>query len=84
MAIIDKKKALEAAGFTVGERDLRLNRKYPGRFMVVEEHDDSELPTDDGSNGPWCIVGDDINALILEAHEYYEDLCVGNVARGAA
>lgn len=55
---------LRAQGFTVGPRDPRLNRKYPGAYMVVEEHEESELPTDDGSNGPWCVVGDDLPALV--------------------
>lgn len=55
-------------GFTVGKRDHRVNRKYRGDFMVVEAHEDNELPTDDGSNGPWAIVGDDLAALVREAY----------------
>lgn len=60
---------LRARGFTVGARDPRINTNYPGAFMVVEAHDESELPTEDGSNGPWAIVGDDLQALIDEAYE---------------
>lgn len=58
-------------GFTVGPRDTRLNTRYPGAFMVVEEYEDMGLPTEDGSNGPWCIVGDDIEAMIKEAWEIW-------------
>lgn len=69
----DKIKALEAMGFIVGPRDPHLNRKYPGGFMVVESHEESELPTDDGSNGPWCIVGDDLDELVEEAYRVWAD-----------
>lgn len=42
--------------------------------MVAEGYEDSELPTDDGSNGPWCIVGDDLNSLIAEAFDFAADV----------
>lgn len=64
----DKAAQLRAWGFTVGPRDPRLNTDFAGAFMVVEAHDDTELPTRDGANGPWCIVGDDLTALVAEAH----------------
>jgi hypothetical protein len=60
--------ALRSWGFTVGRRDSRLNTDHPGRFMVVESHTKKELPTKDGSNGPWCIVGNDLSALVDEAY----------------
>lgn len=62
------KELLERAGFHVGERETRLNTAFSGRFMVVEPYEESELPTEDGRNGPWCIVGDNLNALIVEAY----------------
>jgi hypothetical protein len=68
---MDKAAELRSWGFTVGERDPRLNSNYPGRYMVVESHEESELPTKDGSNGPWCIVGDNLDALIAEAHRVW-------------
>jgi hypothetical protein len=64
-----KRQHLEAQGWTVGDRDPRLNTDYPGAFMAVEERTEAELPTRDGSNGPWCVVGDDLDALIAEAYE---------------
>lgn len=62
---------LEDFGFVIGNRDPRLNTNYPGRYMVVEAHDESELPTEDGRNGPWCVVGDDIDELIRMAFTDY-------------
>lgn len=70
---MNKLDELRKLGFIVGPRDPRLNRKYPGKFMVVESHDESELPTDDGSNGPWCIVGDDLDALVQQAYDVWYD-----------
>lgn len=58
----------------VGERDKLLNTRYSGVFMVAEPYTSNELPTEDGSNGPWCIVGDDLDKLIEEAYDVYEGL----------
>ena len=58
-------------GFTVGARDPRANRAFKGSHMVIEAHDDDELPTNDGRDGPWCIVGDNLNALIDEAFDCF-------------
>lgn len=58
-------------GFCCGTRDHRVNTNYSGSYMVVEPHEDSELPTKDGSNGPWAIVGDDYPALISEAYSVW-------------
>ena len=58
-------------GFKCGVRDSRINTNYPGAYMVAEAHEESELPTKDGSNGPWCIVGDDYPKLISEAYSVW-------------
>lgn len=73
MSMETKTEWLRAQGFTVGTRDARLNTNYPGAFMVVEGHEDSELPTEDGRNGPWCIVGDDLAALVDQAYGVWVD-----------
>jgi hypothetical protein len=65
--------SLLAWGFICGPRDPRLNTNYPGAFMVAEHYEESELPTPTSSNGPWCIVGDDIDALIDEAFAMWVD-----------
>lgn len=65
----EKRAWLKRRGFVVGERDPRLNTDYPGAFMVAEAFEPDEVPTRDGSNGPWCIVGDDLDSLISEAFE---------------
>lgn len=59
---------LRSWGFVVGTRDPRLNTEYEGTFMVAEEYEESQLPTRDGRNGPWCIVGNDYPALVLCAY----------------
>jgi len=61
-------------GYQVGPRDPRLNTKFEGSFMIVEAgYQDDVLPnhilhTEDGRNGPWCIVGNDLSSLIDEAY----------------
>ena len=75
-----KKSKLVAWGFVVGDRDLRLNTAYSGKFMVVESHEESELPTADGSKGPWCIVGDDLDELINEAYDVWESTFASSIS----
>ncbi len=82
-----KVKVLQSYGFVVGDRDPRLNTDYPGSKMVVEAHDESELPTQDGRDGPWCIVGDDLPAPVEEAIDLASsfdrfELVVENVYNG--
>jgi hypothetical protein len=69
---------LVARGYIIGDRDPRLNTKYPGKFMVVEgDFEEHELPTEDGSNGPWCIVGDHLHGLIIDAFNvHFADDCL--------
>lgn len=74
MTTDEKKAFLEKYGWVVGARDPRLNTDYPGAFMAVEPHEQSELPTRDGSNGPWCVVGDDLPALIDTAYDFLTSL----------
>ena len=73
MTNAQKTHALCAAGFIVGPRDVHINTRWPGRFMVVEAHDESELPTEDGSNGPWAVVGDDLATLVQTAYDVWAD-----------
>jgi hypothetical protein len=70
---IQRRYLVEYCGFTVGPRDPRVNTRYDGAFMVIEPHDNEELPTMDGSDGPWAIVGDDLSALIACAFSLWED-----------
>lgn len=75
--IPEMRQFLTDCGFIVGQRDSRLNRKYPGLFMACEPFEESEVPTDDGSNGPWCIVGDDLDELIAEAYAFAKSIDYG-------
>lgn len=63
---------LREHGFVVGERDPRLNTNFAGAFMVAEAHEESELPTQDGRNGPWCVVGDDLPTLVEMGYAFLE------------
>lgn len=63
-----------ALGFKIGDRDPQLNRNHAGRFMVLETPDDVIEPTNNGANGPWCIVGDDLDALIRKAFTVFADI----------
>lgn len=74
MTTDDKIAFLRSHGWTVGDRDPRLNTDYVGKFMAVESYDESELPTRDGMNGPWCIVGDDLPALVDEAITFLTEI----------
>lgn len=66
-------KAAELAsnGYTLGAREPKLNTNHLGVFMIVEALGEWDgKPTPDGANGPWCIVGDDLAAMIEEAHTF--------------
>lgn len=66
-------KAAELAshGFAIGMREPKLNTDHKGVFMIVEHLEEWDgVPTANGANGPWCIVGDDLEALITEAHAF--------------
>lgn len=74
MTQADKISFLRGYGFIVGDRDPRLNTNYTGKFMVVEAHEESELPTEDGSDGPWCVVGDNLTTLVDQGYEFLRSL----------
>jgi hypothetical protein len=74
MTQAEKRIYLDAMGFKVGARDpAGINTDFPGAFMVAEEYERCELPTRDGSNGPWCLIGDDLDALVDEAFAIWYD-----------
>ena len=64
---------LRSKGFFIGPRNPLLNTAFRGRFMVTDfdEQDGWKLPTKDARNGPRCIVGDDLPALIDDAYECF-------------
>ena len=63
-----KRKWLEDHGIFVGERDPQRNRAFKGRYMVCEDRNVG--PTDDASEGGFCIVGDTLNGLITQAYDH--------------
>lgn len=66
------REAVEAAGLFVGERDPKRNKAYKGKFMVCENHGMGIESLNAGTGG-FCIVGDDLEALITEAFQWIED-----------
>jgi hypothetical protein len=72
--IAEKRTYLETLGYVIGDRDPRLNTNFIGAYMIVDDdYKDYKLPTRDGSNGPWCIVGDDLDELIEHAFTVWFD-----------
>jgi len=69
-----KRLCLLAYGYEVGNRNPRVNTDFVGAYMVVESYDESELPTQDGRDGPWCIVGDDLDNLIDRGFDALNDI----------
>lgn len=64
---------LESYGWIVGERNPLIMTDFSGGYMCCEPYEDDELPTKDGVNGPWCLVGDDLEVLIEGAYEFLTD-----------
>ena len=63
----EEKRKLRKHGFFVGKRDPKRNRAFRGQFMVCEREALKEPPSDDAGKGAFCIVGDNLQALITEA-----------------
>lgn len=59
---------LKAYGFVIGDRDPKINTNFSGNYMVSEQYGPDEVPTKDGRNGPWCVVGNDLKILIDAAY----------------
>lgn len=65
---------VDRCGFTVGARDPRVNTDYPGKFMVIEDYADAELPcANGGESGSWAVVGDDLDEMIDQAFDVASD-----------
>jgi hypothetical protein len=73
---------LEAYGFTIGARDARFKPQFPGKFMVLESGDEENV------EDCWCVVGDDLPALVDEGFSlatdfsYFDAVCEDVLAGG--
>jgi hypothetical protein len=65
-------KELEAAGWYVGERNPKRNKKFEGKFMVCEDPEFSG-ESDDATTTGFCIVGNELSNLIALAIECLEE-----------
>jgi len=61
--------SLHAQGFYIGPRDPQRNRLHAGAWMICEDTETG--PTDDASEGGFCIVGDDLSELIYIAGDCF-------------
>jgi hypothetical protein len=66
MTLEERIKELQTIGMFVGARDPNLNQAFSGRYMVAEPYEPGTV-TEAASNGPWCIVGDDLAELVNDA-----------------
>lgn len=66
----EMRRRLEKAGWHVGARDPQLNTRHAGAFMCAEPYEKGVTTSQDGQNGPWCVVGDDLESLVSEAYEW--------------
>lgn len=57
-------------GLLVQARDMHMNSDFPGEYMISEWYETGHTQKD-GSGGVWCIVGDDLGALICEAYDFW-------------
>lgn len=64
-----KLEALQAIGLGLFPRNPARKRDFPGAWMVAQPLEEGEDAT---TTGAWCIVGDDTEALIREAFEFWE------------
>jgi len=69
MTLEEKIEILRRHGFHVGNRDFRLNTDYPGRYMVAEPYEESELPTKTVQMGR-SVVGDDLETLVEDGYDF--------------
>ena len=66
---------LRAWGLMVGKRDPQRNTAFKGKFMVAEPISDAGLmPTTDARHGGYCIVGDNLDALVTTAHAWFGEV----------
>lgn len=72
--ILTQIRALQDAGFIVGKRDPNMNRAFGGRYMVAEHYPAGTIQDDaQGGDGVWCIVGNDMAALLRDALSFFPE-----------
>jgi len=70
MTDLEKLAWLLEAGLIVASRDRSMNTDFPGNYMVSEWYEPGHQQRD-GNGGVWCIVGDDLGALICEGYDFW-------------
>lgn len=57
------------AGYYIGARDPKRNTSFHGKYMICIDRDVET--TTDSSTGGYCVVGDDLEDLIIDAYIFY-------------
>ena len=70
--IAERKAWLKMYGFKYGERDPLMNTAFNGRFMVAKHYLDGHTQ-ESSRGGVWCVVGDNLDALIDAAYNAFAD-----------
>ena len=65
--------SLKSHGFYIGRRDDAMNSLHRGNWMVCEEYKPGVSAQRDASFGVWCVVGDDLSALLSIAADNFPD-----------
>lgn len=65
--------SLKSHGFYIGRRDDAMNSLHRGGWMVCEEYKPGVSAQRDASSGVWCVVGDDLSALLSIAADNFPD-----------
>jgi len=73
--------SLQKHGFVIGARDRNLNTAFSGKYMVAESYPPGTISRD-GSDGPWCVVGDHLETLIETAGAAWPELLDGDGTEG--
>lgn len=56
----------------IAPRDRNMNKAFRGKWMVSEQYEPGHMQMD-GGGGVWCIVGNDLAALISTAYDIFEE-----------
>lgn len=65
----EQARSLHEAGYFIGPRDPERNKAFEGAFMVCQ--DVNAGPTDDARRGGYCVVGHDLDDLIVNAYRWH-------------
>ena len=76
-SIVGKINFLRNSGITVDLRDPKMNSAFKGKFMICNPLEEGDpYPTEDASDGRFCIVGNDLPSLLDDAISLLDDTII--------